>query len=79
MLCLAHPFLFWRMLSEDEQVRYREQVARRLEGASAKLQDVVAGERPLFVPRTERPFASAADETAMLLDADARQGAEAPR
>src|SRR5690606_20308628 len=56
LVCLAHPFLFWRMLSDDERAQYEEKVSRREARATGKLQAVLAGRQPLFERREERPF-----------------------
>jgi fatty acid synthase subunit beta, fungi type len=79
LLCLTHPFLFWRMLSGEERAAYEQKVTRRQADATHKLQAVVSGRRPLFTSRQERPFAGnygeaahGAHETRVLLDGRAR-------
>jgi fatty acid synthase len=72
LVCLAHPFLFWRMLDEETRASYEARLRPRLQGASAKLASVIAGETPLVEVRTDRPFASAEEEARVLMDPGAR-------
>lgn len=79
LLCLVHPYYFWRMLSGEEREEYRAKLEQRVQAADARLQGVLSGRRPLLKVRTERPFAGKpgepehlADETRALTDGRAR-------
>ncbi len=79
IVALAHPNLFWRMLSAEQRARYQELLARRQRRAAARLQRVLAGAEPLLTPRIKRPFdgkdgtlEQAKNEAAVLLDARSR-------
>jgi enoyl reductase-like protein/3-oxoacyl-ACP reductase-like protein/3-oxoacyl-(acyl-carrier-protein) synthase/acyl dehydratase len=72
LVCLAHPFLFWRMLSGAQQLAYRQRMQARMADATRKLQSTLAGDRPLVTLRDTRPFATGDEEAAFLLDPSAR-------
>lgn len=57
LVCLVHPFAFWRMLSAGEAAAYRAKLDARTRAATGKLQRVLAGHETMFTRRTERPFA----------------------
>jgi fatty acid synthase len=72
LVCLAHPFLFWRMLDDDARRDYRGRVEGRMADATRTLQAALCGARPLVRLRQTRPFAGGEDEAAFLLDPEAR-------
>ncbi|HEY4220041.1 MAG TPA: ABC transporter permease [Myxococcota bacterium] len=72
LVCLAHPFLFWRALSDATRAHYALKLEDRRRRAEQRLQRVVCGREPMFTMR-ERPAAlDPASEKALLLDANAR-------
>ncbi len=72
LVCLAHPFLFWRALAEDVRADYAARMEARRRSAEQRLQRVLSGRAPLFVPR-ERPAGFGGDvEARALLDAGGR-------
>ena len=79
LVCLAHPYLFWRMLSDGDRVAYMARLRKRRVHADSQLQRVLSGRAPLFVPQEQAPLPGklgdqvyAAAEAAMLTDARAR-------
>jgi fatty acid synthase len=77
IVCLAHPFLFWRLLGA-RATAYRERLNKRLTTGHTKLRSVLSGHEPMFVRRTERPFASKdlREEAKVLMNAQARRNGE---
>lgn len=72
LMCLAHPWLFWRMLSQEQRRDYAARLTPRQRRAEQRLQRVLSGREPLFTPR--EPRLSHEDEARLLLDAGARLG-----
>jgi fatty acid synthase len=56
LVCLVHPFYFWRMLGERERADYARRVGERTRKATQRLQAALAGHAPMYVRRTDRPF-----------------------
>ena len=75
LMCVAHPWLFWRMLSEEQRRAYGARLTPRHRRAEQRLQRVLSGREPLFTPR--EPRLSHEDEARLLLDAGARLGERA--
>lgn len=86
IVCVVHPYFFWRALDAATRARYRAQVQARLSRATQTLRRALAGTKPLYVRRADRPFvdkestdAHARHEASVLLDRDARRtGARYP-
>ncbi len=79
LLCVVHPFFFWRMLSDAQRSQYAEQSSARITAANQRLRSVLSGHTPLISRRTHRPFANRdgsaaqiAEDAAMLTNAEAR-------
>ncbi|MCC7070362.1 MAG: DUF1729 domain-containing protein [Deltaproteobacteria bacterium] len=70
LVCLAHPWLFWRMLDDDARHGYADRLEVRRRQAEQQLQRVLAGRAPLFT--VVEPRLSHDDEVRLLLDPDAR-------
>lgn len=70
LVCLAHPWLFWRMLGDDARAAYADRLEERRRRAEQRLQRVLSGRAPLFTVR--EPRLSHDDEVRVLLDPDAR-------
>jgi 3-oxoacyl-(acyl-carrier-protein) synthase len=56
IVCLLHPFFFWRMLGEPERADYAARMRARTRRASQRLQAAVGGHASMYVRRSERPF-----------------------
>jgi fatty acid synthase len=73
LMCVGHPFLFWRLLNAEQRAGYAQRLARRQVAGEQRLQEVLSGRAPLFVPRGGGPFVGRPEqEAAFLLDAGAR-------
>jgi 3-oxoacyl-(acyl-carrier-protein) synthase len=79
IVCLVHPFMFWRMLSDGERGAYETAVRARSQRATRRLQAATTGAQPMFRRRLDRPFAGRdgtlaqqRHEASVLTDADAR-------
>jgi len=77
LVCLAHPFLFWRALDDDTRTEYATRMEQRRRRAEQQLQRVLSGRAPLFVPREKPASLSVEAEARMLVDANARLGTNA--
>jgi fatty acid synthase subunit beta, fungi type len=75
LVCLAHPFLFWRMLDDGTRDAYRSRLAERMRATEQRLQRVLSGREPLVRIRPPQLLPDA--ERAMLLDAGARMAGHA--
>jgi fatty acid synthase len=72
LVCLAHPFLFWRALDDDTRRVYAAKLDARRRRAEQRLQRVVHGRDPLFVPRDRPAHLTSSAEAKLLVDASAR-------
>jgi 3-oxoacyl-(acyl-carrier-protein) synthase len=79
IVCLVHPFFFWRMLDDDARAEYAARVGERSRRASQRLQAAIGGGTPMYVRRSERPFVAREGslphlrhEAAVLTDSTAR-------
>jgi 3-oxoacyl-(acyl-carrier-protein) synthase len=79
IVCVLHPFFFWRMLAGHERDDYAKRLGARVSAADQRLRAVLSGHTPLVARRTHRPFshrdgsaAQIAEEAAMLTNAAAR-------
>ncbi|MBI1944153.1 MAG: DUF1729 domain-containing protein [Deltaproteobacteria bacterium] len=77
LVCLAHPSLFWRMLSDQARADYGARLEARRRRAEQRLQRVLSGREPLFTVR--EPRLAHDEEASLLLDAGARMHAMEPR
>jgi enoyl reductase-like protein/3-oxoacyl-ACP reductase-like protein/acyl transferase domain-containing protein len=80
IVAVVHPYFFWRSLDATARARYRAAVRERVSRATQTLRRALAGTRPFYARRVERPFvdkestdAHARHEAAVLLDRDARR------
>ncbi|WP_051706021.1 type I polyketide synthase [Nocardioides aequoreus] len=82
MIVVAHPGAFAATLSDTQREAWLEQASARLVAGEARRLDAMHGGDPLFVKAEQRRFADAdlaatkADESAMLVDPEARLGAD---
>ncbi len=80
IVCVVHPYFFWRALTPAQRERYLPRAQQRLDQATARLRRVLASREPLYTRRNERPFVDKESsdahhhhEAEVLLDADARR------
>ena len=80
MIVVAHPGAFVAALPEDQRAAWLEKAGARLVAGEARRLDAMHGGAPLFEKAEKRRFASSdlaetkADESAMLVDPQARLG-----